>query len=65
MPEEESAWLSTETIPNINNAAVTGSVKRGVGTILTKFFEFVLRDSVLEVTLGLMYVRSHCSLTFL
>ena len=56
MPEE-SAWLSTETIPNINNAAVTGSVKRGVGTILTKFFEFVLRDSVLEVTLGLMYVR--------
>ena len=54
MPNE-SPWLSTETIP-INNAAVTGSFKRGIRTIVTGFTDFILRDSVLEVCLGLMYV---------
>lgn len=52
MPNE-SPWLSTETIA-LDNAAAT--VKRGVRNVLTKFIQFALRDSVLEVSLGLMYV---------
>ena len=52
MPNE-SPWLSTDTIA-LDNAA--GTVKRGARNLLTKFMEFVLRDSVLEVSLGLMYV---------
>ena len=52
MPNE-SPWLSTDTV-NLDNAA--GSVRRGIRNILSKLVEFVLRDSVLEVSLGLMYV---------
>lgn len=51
MPNE-SPWLSTDTIA-FDNAA--GTVKRGLRNLLTTFMEFVLRDSVLEVSLGLMY----------
>ena len=53
MPNE-SPWLSTETI--VLNNVTPANLKRGVRNMLTKFIEFVLRDSVLEVSLGLMYV---------
>ena len=53
MPDNESPWLSTETV-DLDDAAL--AVKSGFRNVLTKFLEFVLRDSVLEVTLGLMYV---------
>ena len=52
MPND-SPWLSTKTIA-LDDAAL--AVKRGIRNILTKCIEFALRDSVLEVTLGLMYV---------
>lgn len=51
----DGSWLSTETTALLNSD-VSSTLKGGVRDVWTGFMGFLLKDSVLEVAVGLMYV---------
>jgi len=50
----DSPWVSNDPRTALNHAGTT--VKRGARSIWAGFVEFALRDNVLEIAVGLMYV---------